>query len=140
MVLTIAGIRKIYFDENRKLHREDGPAMIQNNSEYWYYHGERHRDNGPAMIIHNYGCEYWVHGKKHREDGPAEVYNHMKKWYFLGMLHRVDGPAVMLYDGTILFYIYDERYEIDEWLYKLESLGISPKKVALLKLKWMSKI
>ena len=49
---------KEYYDENKNLHKDDGPAVNYSNGdkEYWCY-GKRHRKNGPAVIIGN--KQYW---------------------------------------------------------------------------------
>lgn len=46
---------KEWFDENKKLHRDDGPAEIwfhenKKHKEVWYQHGEEQRTDGPSMI------------------------------------------------------------------------------------------
>jgi hypothetical protein len=28
-----------YYDSNHRLHREDGPAFIDDDIEFWFYHG-----------------------------------------------------------------------------------------------------
>ena len=35
---------------NNKLHREDGPAVIDGERQVWYLNGKRHREDGPAYI------------------------------------------------------------------------------------------
>ena len=77
----------IYFDEEGRRHREDGPAVdFTSGLKIWYRHGEVHRSGGePAMIIPD-GTKYWVIDNKwHREDGPAIVRsNGQKHYYFHG--------------------------------------------------------
>ena len=71
---------------NRKLHREDGPAIeCTSGSKYWYLNGLQHRVDGPAVECSN-GDKYWfVNGKRHRVDGPAVEYaNVSKAWYING--------------------------------------------------------
>ena len=63
-----------YLDNLGSLHREDGPAIIYDSgNQYWYSHGSLHRDGGPAI----------------------ELYDGSKEWYKRGFCHREDGPAVM---------------------------------------------
>ena len=95
--------------QNRKKHREDGPAVIEYytcgkkiQSEYWYLKGKRHRTDGPARLTYNLS-------------GDIEF----KEWYLNGKCHRVDGPA------HIEYYSWGEiAYE--EW--NLKGLMISPEK------------
>jgi len=57
---------------NNKLHRLDGPAVIEKNYEAWYVGGERHRSDGPARIwsqdfpdaLLKGKKEWWLNGKK----------------------------------------------------------------------------
>jgi len=90
-----------YYDHNKELHREDGPAIEHaDGSKAWYIDGKRHRMDGPAIEYANGGKEWWVDGKRHKEDGPAvEWSNDGKDWYVNGKLHRIDGPAVEWSDG-----------------------------------------
>lgn len=99
-----------YFDENRLLHRLDGPALkCPNGDMHWYKRGQIHREDGPARELSN-GVKLWYqHGKLHRLDGSAiegtdgtkgycirGVFFEAggKYWYKKGELHRMDGPAV----------------------------------------------
>ena len=48
-----------YRNANRKLHREDGPAVIYANGDQFYYqNGKLHREDGPAVIFAN-GDQYY---------------------------------------------------------------------------------
>ena len=61
------GIRR-WFDEEGKLHREDGPAVIFCGFvKEWYLHGKLHREDGPAVIYADGTVEYWLNGE---EDAP----------------------------------------------------------------------
>ena len=52
---------------NGKLHREDGPAIIEGNRQAWYLNGKLHREDGPAYINDEY--QSWhLHGKKVTEE------------------------------------------------------------------------
>ena len=54
-----------YYDEQGRLHREDGPAVeYPNGQRNWYINGKRHRDDGPAIITPS-GREYWFHEGKY---------------------------------------------------------------------------
>lgn len=42
---------KAYHDQEHRLHRDDGPALIRSNGERRYYrHGLLHRLDGPALV------------------------------------------------------------------------------------------
>ena len=86
-----------WYNENKKLHRVDAPAvMFENGDELWYYEGKRHREDGPAVKL--YGkVEYHIHGELHREDGPAMLYADGSEYWFLhGKRHNLNGPAVII--------------------------------------------
>ncbi len=70
----------------RKLHREDGPAVLKWNSdgslrrEEWHQNGELHREGDPAVTVWAGGKvfqRHWcLHGRDHRDDGPSfRVFN-----------------------------------------------------------------
>ncbi|GGE27305.1 hypothetical protein [Psychroflexus planctonicus] len=52
------------------LHREDGPAYVDNGIEKWYLYGALHREGGPA-VVNKYEKKWYKLGKLHRENGPA---------------------------------------------------------------------
>jgi hypothetical protein len=58
--------------KNGAEHREDGPAMIYSNGEYWWKkHGYWTRDGGLPPVIRGDGSvKYWANGKI--SDSPAE--------------------------------------------------------------------
>ena len=98
-----------YFNENKKLHRDDGPAVIfKLGEEYWYKNGLLHRVDGPAitkLIPVGYKL-YYQNGYLHREDGPTFCCNGNEYWYFKGVYHRLNGPAIIHADGTEEFWIH----------------------------------
>jgi len=52
-------------DDNKILHREDGPACIEDGfAEAWFFDGVRHREQGPAVIYADGKVEWWVRGVK----------------------------------------------------------------------------
>jgi hypothetical protein len=62
----------IYFDDEEKFHREDGPAIATDDSKYYYIHGKLHRQNGPAVVTPT--TRIWcVNGNISRLDGPAII-------------------------------------------------------------------
>ena len=101
-------------DEDGRLHRDNGPAMIwPDGAQYWYQHGKCHRDDGPAVIKPD-GKYWYKHSKLHRDDGPARIWpDGRKHWYQHGRLHRDDGPAVIKADGTQGWYQHDKLHRDD---------------------------
>lgn len=95
---------------NGKLHREDGPALIDNEGVKWYYNGKLHRDDGPAQILTD-GTQFWYrYGRKHRNGGPATIYaSGGQRWLLNGKYHREDGPAIIYADGSHEWYLHDEK-------------------------------
>lgn len=52
-----------YFDDQGRLHRSSGPAMVYaENEQYWYKHGTPHRLDGPAKIWPSGAVEYYIDG------------------------------------------------------------------------------
>ena len=56
---------KIWYNENNRLHREDGPALEDPAfGKIWYFDGHFHREDGPA-VEHVDGYKAWYyHGKR----------------------------------------------------------------------------
>jgi hypothetical protein len=79
-------------------HREEriGPAWIKNNGIFQIYYNmdEIHRSNGPAMIEPE--SQKWYHlGKLHRKDGPAVIYIDGKvEWHWRGTKYNLNDWAV----------------------------------------------
>ena len=75
-----------WYDNDYRLHREDGPAIIwDDGSQHWYYRGFKHREDGPAIVGLNGFEAWWYEGERHREDGPAVIFaNGRVEWWFLG--------------------------------------------------------
>ena len=108
--VTISADRTLstWYNEERQLHREDGPAWIQNTHngyifEAWYTKDKYHRVGGPASIIRRndlvIGETWYENGELHRIGGPAvlmldENGNVREElWCEDGQLHRIGGPA-----------------------------------------------
>lgn len=99
---------QLTFDENDnqrwekdgKLHRENGPALIDSKSRQWYRNGLLHREDGPA-IVNNNGDKIWCfNGLVHRSKGPAKEYaNGDRIWYWRGKIHRRNNPAAIYANG-----------------------------------------
>jgi len=101
-----------YYYKDRKLHREDGPAVeFPDGYKAWYLNNKRHRQHGPAIEYKNGTKEWWLNGKVHRENGPAiERVGGSKYWYLNGERHRLDGPAIENADGTKGWYYHNKEY------------------------------
>ena len=105
----------VWTDENKKWHREDGPAIIRTDgTQEWYWHGKWHRDGGPAIIKAD-GTQIWCqHGEVHREDGPAVIEaDGTQEWWQHDELHREGGPAEVKPDGTQIWRRHDEIHRDD---------------------------
>jgi hypothetical protein len=57
------------------LHREKGPAYVDEFKKIWYYNGVLHNSNGPAIIdgMDPKRIRYYRNGILHRDDGPAMI-------------------------------------------------------------------
>lgn len=115
----------VYYDDQNRLHRIDGPAVVfrWGMKEWWEngefikreYHnkkGELHRTSGAAIIFADGSKRWHQNGKLHREDGPAiECADGSKYWFKDGLRHREDGPVIEMYlpfsDGT--------KHKVLEW-------------------------
>lgn len=86
---------KLYFNKERKLHKDDGPAVIfKHGNKYWFKNGELHRENGPAVETEDGRQEWYQNGKLHREDGPAFILaNGAQYWYKNGKLSHNYQPS-----------------------------------------------
>ncbi len=102
-------------DEHGKLHRNDGPAVIdENGTQRWYQHGKLHRNDGPAIIYANGSQAWYQYGKWHRDGGPAFIGSDgSQEWYQHGKLYRDDGPAAIDPDGTQEWWWYDKLHRDD---------------------------
>jgi hypothetical protein len=127
-------ISQEWYDEAGRLHRENGPAILECyhgfTTQYWYKHGVQTREDGPAklvthdkngMIVHE---EWIVDGLEHRIGGPSRI---MRDWFSgvliyeayrqNGALHREDGPAGRERDENTGV-ITDEIWAIDGYEYR----------------------
>lgn len=94
------------------IHRLDGPAVKDNNSEAWIQDGVLHREDGPASIT-KYRTEYRIKGKLHRTDGPAVITNTHVEYWVDGKQHRLDGPAVEYKNGDFEYWVNNEHHRVD---------------------------
>lgn len=127
---TVFDEKKEYvkYYKNGKLHRIDGPAVIQpkyvdgkNTIEEWYFHGLLHRDGDEPAVNNTFITEagfegyencYYKYGILHRKTGPARIlYNPYQdedcgilcEWFRNDVFHRDNGPAqyIIYNDGAV---------------------------------------
>lgn len=105
----------IEYYENGVLHRDDGPAKIDEKGNMFYYrHGVLHRERGPAVMFINGKTQYYKMGRLHRDDGPANVTDEgVLEWYQNGELHREHGPARVSSDFEE-WYFFGKPHSIDD--------------------------
>ncbi len=62
-----------------------GATMTTNKygDKFWKLDGKLHRLDGPAVIQTNGYKEWWQHYKRHRTDGPAKIYEYGHKEYYI---------------------------------------------------------
>jgi len=104
-------------NENGKLHREDGPAVMRaSGGQEWWVNGKFHREDGPAVEHADGDKSWWINGELHREDGPAvEHVNGRKDWYQNGKRHCLDGPAVEHANGKKEWYVNNQKLTEQEF-------------------------
>lgn len=72
------------------LHRVDGPAIINNDAKYWYYHGKLHRDKLPAFI-NKCRVGWYQHGKLARSGQmPVDVFTLCNHLYLLSWMNGTE--------------------------------------------------
>jgi hypothetical protein len=117
---------KEWRNTDKKLHREDGPAVeYANGQKEWWIDGQRHREDGPA-ILHDNGSKSWyLNNERHRLDGPAiEYFNGSSRWFLHNVLHRIDGPAVEIKGKPYQWWINGREFTEDEFnLYVDQTTG-----------------
>ena len=67
------GLTELYYNLDM-LHRTDGPAMISNTNQKWYFNNKVHRADGPAVIHNNGRVEWWWRGRQYLD--IDEWFNH----------------------------------------------------------------
>lgn len=109
-----------WFNYDRRLHREDGPATEKpDGSKLWYIEGLLHRLDGPAIDSANGSKLWYVNGILHRLDGPAFENAHgVKVWYINGKRHRIGGPGAEWIGGKKEWYVNDNDItdEVIKWM------------------------
>jgi hypothetical protein len=54
---------QLWLNNEKTLHREDGPAYIDTNkTQFWYLTGKCHREDGPAVISSRGGISWYIDG------------------------------------------------------------------------------
>lgn len=102
-IFAVHGFDYAYL-ENGLPHRTDGPAKTNKyGDQYWYYQGQLHREDGPACIDED-GKRWFKHGVLHRDKGPAVKEKHKKVWVKDGLAHRKGDPAMEYKDGSWIWY------------------------------------
>ena len=73
---------KHWYNENNKLHREDGPAAeYADGTKRWYINGKFHREDGPAVERADGRKEWHVNGKFYNTIPEwVEALFEFKKW------------------------------------------------------------
>jgi len=111
----------------------DQPVMHTTDKgvQEWYLNEKLHRVDGPAVIDSEY--QVWcLNGKIHRTDGPAVIDRDYQEWYLNGNLHRTDGPAII--NGEFQSWCLDGiEYYFNDWL---EQIDATPEEKTMLRLKW----
>ena len=116
--VTVDNDNTIYwYNEDGRLHREDGPAIeYASGTKSWYLNGQLHREDGPAVEWADGTKKWYLNGQLHREDGPAyEGANGTKSWHINGELHREDGPAIEWANSYKEWYLNDEELTEEEF-------------------------
>ena len=68
-----------------KLHREDGPAWVEDNGTVaWFFNGSPHRCDGPAVEWSRGRNEWWQHGEFKRENNLPVIDDPIKgQWHMI---------------------------------------------------------
>lgn len=67
--ISIKKINNEHYYENKLLHREDGPAIVEvSGHKQWYKNGKLHREDGPAIEYVDGHKEYAINGNKVSEE------------------------------------------------------------------------
>jgi hypothetical protein len=67
---------QIWYNEDGKLHRTDGPAIISaNGHQYWYQHDNLYREDGPAQIWPRGDVDWWLNGNMYTFEDWLDIVN-----------------------------------------------------------------
>jgi hypothetical protein len=95
---------------NDKLHREDGPAVINaSGTQIWYLNDELHREDGPARIWSNGTQDWYLNGKLHRENGPAIIWADGSQVWFINGKNITDEVNKWFDDYNLIYETMDEE-------------------------------
>lgn len=75
------------------LHRESGPALIEDGRTAYFEHGQYHRLDGPAVVHGSGRKEYWVDGSRIAVDDPNGVDDPFTTKETRGILLKIYGGA-----------------------------------------------
>ena len=83
------------------------PVIDQDGNKFWYNEqGKLHREDGPAIKWWNGDKAWWSHGKLHREDGPAvEWANGDKEWYLNDKEYTEEEFALIQFMNGVNVYV-----------------------------------
>lgn len=94
-----------FIQESRTLPEHFTGIAVFLDVKYWYFNKTLHREDGPAVIEPDSNA-WWFNGKLHRTDGPAiEKRDGTKVWLLNGIHYRLDGPAIEYPDGSKFWYV-----------------------------------
>lgn len=93
--------------------KNNGQYIKENGDEEWYKDGKLHRENGPAVIVNN---RNWYLNDKITLKCEGQI----KYWYQHGKLHRNNGPAIIYPNGQEEYYIEGKKYTKKEFLEYLD--------------------
>jgi len=81
MKMNTRGVKEWLNEEGQK-HREDGPASIWPDGDwFWYINGKMHRLTGPASNF-CYGSIWWINGEPiEPEEHPFNIFRNQYKLF-----------------------------------------------------------
>ena len=95
----------VWLDEQRRPHRDDGPAVERADGQHEYWrHGKLHRDEDLPAVWHPSGRREWYRdGERHRQPGPAVIYSGRREEFWVsGQRKWADDAAVQRTDENIV--------------------------------------
>jgi len=90
---------------------KNGPVTDSKGTTRWYKNGKLHRDDGPA-IINGIKMENGIETIQVEHNGPARILaSGTQYWYQNGKCHREDGPAIINVDGSEEYFINGIKFD-----------------------------